>query len=106
MSALKRSREDDGQVEAQVMANCALFLLSRLNNNNNTSSSSSSNYNEKYDFECKTCNKRFRLFRPSVATVQVIINDQNYSESFLFKPKRIRCINALFVVWSFSWVKP
>ncbi|OIT32733.1 PREDICTED: zinc finger protein ZAT11-like [Nicotiana attenuata] len=49
MTAMKRSREDDGEVEAQAMANCSM-LLSRLNNN--TSS-----------FECKTCNKRFSSFQ-------------------------------------------
>ncbi|XP_049380431.1 zinc finger protein ZAT12-like [Solanum stenotomum] len=49
MTAMKRRREDNGQVEAEAMANCALMLLSRLNNDNN--------------FECKTCNKRFPSFQ-------------------------------------------
>ncbi|XP_015057986.1 zinc finger protein ZAT11-like [Solanum pennellii] len=49
MTTMKRSREDNGQVEAEAMANCALMLSSRLNNNN--------------DFECKTCNKRFPSFQ-------------------------------------------
>ncbi|WMV56434.1 hypothetical protein MTR67_049819 [Solanum verrucosum] len=49
MTAMKRGREDNGQVEAEAMANCALMLLSRLNNDN--------------DFECKTCNKRFSSFQ-------------------------------------------
>ncbi|XP_055835333.1 zinc finger protein ZAT11-like [Solanum dulcamara] len=53
MTAMKRSREDNGQVEAEAMANCALMLLSRLNNNNNNNN----------DFECKTCNKRFPSFQ-------------------------------------------
>ncbi|KAK4370427.1 hypothetical protein RND71_009902 [Anisodus tanguticus] len=58
MTGMKRSREDDGQVEAEAMANCALMLLSRLNNN--TSSSNRDNWNS---FECKTCNKRFPSFQ-------------------------------------------
>ncbi|KAK4709602.1 hypothetical protein R3W88_030527 [Solanum pinnatisectum] len=49
MTAVKRRREDNGQVEAEAMANCALILLSRVNNNN--------------DFECKICNKRFPSFQ-------------------------------------------
>ncbi|XP_055835334.1 zinc finger protein ZAT11-like [Solanum dulcamara] len=53
MTAMKRSREDNGQVEAEAMANCALILLSRLNNNNNNNN----------DFECKTCNKCFPSFQ-------------------------------------------
>ncbi|XP_009628782.1 zinc finger protein ZAT12-like [Nicotiana tabacum] len=59
MTAIKRSREDDMQVEAEAMANCALMLLSRLNNNNTTST------DRDYDngFECKTCNKRFPSFQ-------------------------------------------
>ncbi|MCD9558582.1 hypothetical protein HAX54_015988 [Datura stramonium] len=52
MTTLKRSREDDGQVEAHAMANCALMLLSRFNNSYNNN-----------DFECKTCNKRFSSFQ-------------------------------------------
>ncbi|XP_060168900.1 zinc finger protein ZAT11-like [Lycium barbarum] len=58
MTSMKRSREDDGQVEAEAMANCALILLSRLNNN--TSSSDRDYLN---GFECKTCNKRFPSFQ-------------------------------------------
>ncbi|MCD9558583.1 hypothetical protein HAX54_015989 [Datura stramonium] len=49
------SREDDGLVEAEAMAKCALMLLSRFNNN--------SNNNNNNDFECKTCNKRFPSFQ-------------------------------------------
>ncbi|MCD7446950.1 hypothetical protein HAX54_020728 [Datura stramonium] len=52
ISAMKRSREDDGQVEAEAMANYALMLLSSFNNNNSNN-----------DFECKTCNKRFPSFQ-------------------------------------------
>ncbi|KAK4358826.1 hypothetical protein RND71_021055 [Anisodus tanguticus] len=59
MTTMKRSREDDGQVEAEAMANCALMLLSRLNNTT-TSSSDRDNWNS---FECKTCNKRFSSFQ-------------------------------------------
>ncbi|XP_009622961.1 zinc finger protein ZAT12-like [Nicotiana tabacum] len=55
MNAMKRNREEDRQVEAQAMANCALMLLSRLND-----IASSNNHNE---FECKTCNKRFPSFQ-------------------------------------------
>ncbi|MCD7448321.1 hypothetical protein HAX54_040762 [Datura stramonium] len=61
MTPMKRSREDDMQIEAQAMANCALLLLSRFNNNN--ISSSSSDHHDKNDFECKTCNKRFPSFQ-------------------------------------------
>ncbi|XP_060168901.1 zinc finger protein ZAT11-like [Lycium barbarum] len=57
MTALKRSREDNGQVEAEAMANYALMLMARLNNSN---TSSSDHHN---DFECKTCNKRFPSFQ-------------------------------------------
>ncbi|XP_019224310.1 PREDICTED: zinc finger protein ZAT12-like [Nicotiana attenuata] len=65
MIAMKRSREEDRQVEAEAMANCALMLLSRLNNNNTTSTDgdyliSSDCY---HGFECKTCNKRFPSFQ-------------------------------------------
>ncbi|XP_060168907.1 zinc finger protein ZAT11-like [Lycium barbarum] len=49
MTSMKRSREDDGQVEAQAMANCALILNNKLDHWN--------------DFECKTCNKRFPSFQ-------------------------------------------
>ncbi|KAK4358827.1 hypothetical protein RND71_021056 [Anisodus tanguticus] len=60
MTAMKRSREDDGQVEAQAMANCALMLLSRFSNNTSLSSTTDNHHN---DFECKTCNKRFPSFQ-------------------------------------------
>ncbi|KAK4370429.1 hypothetical protein RND71_009904 [Anisodus tanguticus] len=59
MTSMKRSREEDRQVEAEVVANCALMLLSRLNN----TSSSSTKDNHHNDFECKTCNKRFLSFQ-------------------------------------------
>ncbi|XP_009594751.3 zinc finger protein ZAT11-like [Nicotiana tabacum] len=49
---MKRSREEDSDVEALAMANCSM-LLSRLNNNTIKTSS----------FECKTCNKRFSSFQ-------------------------------------------
>ncbi|XP_059311046.1 zinc finger protein ZAT12-like [Lycium ferocissimum] len=58
MTAMKRSREDDLRIEAEAMANCALMLLSRLNN---TSTSSTDHYHN--DFECKTCNKWFPSFQ-------------------------------------------
>ncbi|CAN4120009.1 unnamed protein product [Withania somnifera] len=58
MTSMKRNREDNGQVEAEAMANCALLLLSRLNNN--TCSSDGDNLNS---FECKSCNKRFSSFQ-------------------------------------------
>ncbi|XP_060215915.1 zinc finger protein ZAT11-like [Lycium barbarum] len=61
MTAMKRSREDDRQVEAEAMANCALMLLSRLNTNN-TSLLSTTDHHHNY-FECKTCNKRFPSFQ-------------------------------------------
>ncbi|XP_060168902.1 zinc finger protein ZAT11-like [Lycium barbarum] len=61
MTAMKRSREDYGQVEAEAMANCALMLLSRLNNKNTSSSSTTDNHLN--EFECKTCNKRFPSFQ-------------------------------------------
>ncbi|XP_009608410.1 zinc finger protein ZAT12-like [Nicotiana tomentosiformis] len=60
MTGIKRSREEDRQVEAEAMANCALMLLSRLNNNNNATSTDRDYHN---DFECKTCNKRFPSFQ-------------------------------------------
>ncbi|OIT33450.1 PREDICTED: zinc finger protein ZAT12-like [Nicotiana attenuata] len=59
MTGMKRSREENMQVEAEAMANCALMLLSRLNNNN-TTSTDRDYHNE---FECKTCNKRFPSFQ-------------------------------------------
>ncbi|KAK4370426.1 hypothetical protein RND71_009901 [Anisodus tanguticus] len=59
MTAMKRRREDDLQIEAQAMANCVLMLLSRLNNN----ISSSSTDQHQNDFECKTCNKWFPSFQ-------------------------------------------
>ncbi|XP_033508144.1 zinc finger protein ZAT12-like [Nicotiana tabacum] len=58
ISGIKRSREEDRQVEAEAMANCALTLLSRLNNN---ATSTDRDYHN--DFECKTCNKRFPSFQ-------------------------------------------
>ncbi|KAK4358824.1 hypothetical protein RND71_021053 [Anisodus tanguticus] len=60
MTAMKRSREDDRQVEAEAMANCALIFLSRLNNNTSSSTTKDNHHN---DFECKTCNKRFPSFQ-------------------------------------------
>ncbi|MCD7448472.1 hypothetical protein HAX54_042606 [Datura stramonium] len=47
---MKRSREDDGGVEAQAMANC-LMLLSSIDRDRRNS------------FECKTCKKRFSSFQ-------------------------------------------
>ncbi|XP_055836019.1 zinc finger protein ZAT11-like [Solanum dulcamara] len=61
MISVKRSREDDRQVEAEAMANCALMLLSHFNHNNTTSPSS--DHHHINDFECKTCNKRFPSFQ-------------------------------------------
>ncbi|KAK4709596.1 hypothetical protein R3W88_030521 [Solanum pinnatisectum] len=59
MASMKRSREDNMQIEVEAMANCALMaLLSRFNN-----TSSSSDHHEINDFECKTCNKRFPSFQ-------------------------------------------
>lgn len=49
MTTMKRSRENNGQIEAEAMASCALMLLSGFNNSK--------------DFECKTCNKRFSSFQ-------------------------------------------
>ncbi|TMW81974.1 hypothetical protein EJD97_007232 [Solanum chilense] len=61
MTSMKRSREENMQIEAEAMANCALMLLSRFNNN--TCSSSSDHHHHINDFECKTCNKRFPSFQ-------------------------------------------
>ncbi|XP_006363365.1 zinc finger protein ZAT11-like [Solanum tuberosum] len=58
MTAMKRSREDDMQIEEEAMANCALMLLSRFNNTSSLSAHIHIN-----DFECKTCNKRFPSFQ-------------------------------------------
>ncbi|KAM3398546.1 zinc finger protein ZAT11 [Capsicum galapagoense] len=62
MTTLKRNGENDMQIEAEAMANCALMLLSRLNNHNDNNSSSSSDHHIN-DFECKTCNKHFPSFQ-------------------------------------------
>ncbi|KAL3354999.1 hypothetical protein AABB24_019201 [Solanum stoloniferum] len=56
MTAMKRSREDDMQIEEEAVAN--LMLWSRFNN-----TSSSSHHIHINDFECKTCNKRFSSFQ-------------------------------------------
>ncbi|CAN4118987.1 unnamed protein product [Withania somnifera] len=56
---MKRSREEDMQIEAEAMANCALMLLSRFNN----TLPSSTDYHHINEFECKTCNKRFPSFQ-------------------------------------------
>ncbi|XP_055834545.1 zinc finger protein ZAT11-like [Solanum dulcamara] len=58
MTTMKRSREDNMQIEAEVMANCALMLLSSFNN-----TCTSSDHLHINDFECKTCNKRFPSFQ-------------------------------------------
>ncbi|KAL3355002.1 hypothetical protein AABB24_019204, partial [Solanum stoloniferum] len=58
MTSMKRSREDNMQIEVEAMANCALMLLSRFSN-----TSSSSDHHHINDFECKTCNKHFPSFQ-------------------------------------------
>ncbi|XP_015057903.1 zinc finger protein ZAT11-like [Solanum pennellii] len=60
MTSMKRSREENMQIEVEAMANCALMLLSRFNNN---TCSYSSDHHHINDFECKTCNKRFPSFQ-------------------------------------------
>ncbi|XP_055836020.1 zinc finger protein ZAT11-like [Solanum dulcamara] len=60
MTSMKRSREDDMQIEAEALANCALMLLSRFNKNNTYTSTDHHHIN---DFECKTCNKHFPSFQ-------------------------------------------
>ncbi|XP_049380432.1 zinc finger protein ZAT11-like [Solanum stenotomum] len=55
MTSMKRSRENNMQIEVEAMA---LMLLSRFNN-----TSSSSDHHHINDFECKTCNKRFPSFQ-------------------------------------------
>ncbi|GMG98234.1 hypothetical protein Nepgr_000074 [Nepenthes gracilis] len=58
--SLKRSREDDADVEREVMANC-FRLLSRIEQSDATTGSASSLPDRL--FACKTCDRKFTSFQ-------------------------------------------
>ncbi|XP_021656937.1 zinc finger protein ZAT11-like [Hevea brasiliensis] len=96
--AMKRTRDNDGDIESLDMAKC-LILLSHTLQNNNPRKPFKTHDDDSHLFECKTCNRKFPSFQAlgghRASHKKPRLMGENNNNNYNNKPRSVKLLTSL-----------